>query len=51
MAPIDICELVNIYINFKFSTTVKKEDIGLYRDEGLIILRNCTKRTADIKRK
>ena len=47
----EICELVGIYISYKLSSTVKKEDMGLYRDDGLIVLRNCTKRTADIKRK
>ena len=47
----EICELVGIYIINKLSSTVKKEEMGLYRDDGLIILRNYTKRTADIKRK
>ena len=30
---------------------VTKEDIGLYRDDGLMVLRNSTKRRADILRK
>jgi hypothetical protein len=47
----EICELVGIYIINKLSLTIKKEDMGLYRDDGLIALRNSTKRTADIKRK
>ena len=47
----EICELVGIYILHNLSEIVPKENIGLYRDDGLMILRNVTKRQADINRK
>ena len=47
----EICELVGIFIIHKLSSIINKNNMGLYRDDGLMILRNMTKRTADIKRK
>ena len=36
----EICELVGIYIFTRLVTIIKKSDCGLYRDDGLVILRN-----------
>jgi hypothetical protein len=47
----EICELVGIFILYNLSQIANKCDIGLYRDDGLMLLRNSTKRTADIARK
>lgn len=47
----EICELVGIFILNRLSSVVNKANVGLYRDDGLMILQNCTKRIADIKRK
>ena len=35
----EICELVDIYILSHLTTFIGKNDVGLYRDDGLIILR------------
>ena len=37
----ETCELVGIYILSILAETINKKDTGLYRDDGLIILRNC----------
>ena len=47
----EICELVGIFILYRLSLVVSKDNVGLYLDDGLMVLRNCTKRMADIKRK
>ena len=36
----EICELVEIYILSRLSTIIDKNDCGLYRDDGLLVLRN-----------
>ena len=36
----EICELVGIYILTRLATVIKKIDCGLYRDDGLLILRS-----------
>ena len=36
----EICELVGLYILETLSKKLNKNDIGLYRDDGLIVLRN-----------
>ena len=36
----EICELVGILILKSLEDKIEKQDIGLYRDDGLIILRN-----------
>ena len=46
----EICELVGIYILTHLSKIVPKKNVGLYRDDGLLILRNFTKRQAEINR-
>ena len=47
----EICELVGIYIQNKFSKLISKKDFGLYRDYGLGILRDTSGPKADRKRK
>jgi hypothetical protein len=47
----EICELIGIFILHNLSQVVTKEDIGLYRNDRLMVLRNSTKRRADILRK
>ena len=47
---VDICELLGIYIQSKLCKLMKKKDFGLYRDDGLGILRNSGPE-ADRKRK
>ena len=36
----EICELVRIYILSRLSTTIDKNNCGLYRDDGLLVLCN-----------
>ena len=36
----EICELVGVYILTCLATTIKKSNCGLYRKNGLVILRN-----------
>ena len=38
----EICELVGIYIQNKLCKLMNKKDFGLYRDDGLRILRNTS---------
>ena len=47
----EICKLVGIYIQNKLYKLMNKKDFGLYRDEGLGILRNNPGPEADRKRK
>ena len=47
----EICELVGIYIQNKLCKLMNKKDFGLYRDDGLGILRNTSGPEADWKRK
>ena len=47
----EICELVGIYIQNKLCKLMNKKDFGLYRDDGLRILRNTSGPEADRKRK
>ena len=47
----EVCELVGLHILHTISTKIDKNDTGLYRDDGLIILRNSNGRTTDQKRK
>ena len=46
-----ICELVGIYIQDKLCKLMNQKDFGLYRDDGLGILRNTSGPEADQKRK
>ena len=36
----EICKLVGIYILSCLATIVKENNCGVYRDDGLVILRN-----------
>ena len=47
----EICELVGIFIQSKLCKLMNKKDFGLYRDDGLGILRNTPGVEADRKRK
>ena len=47
----EVCELVGIYILSALGQRIDKKDTGLYRDDGLIILRNCDGPTTDRIRK
>ena len=38
----EVCELIGIFMLHKLSTQYKKGDIGLYRDDGLAILKNIS---------
>ena len=47
----EVCELVGLYLLSNLSEIVSKEDAGLYRDDGLLLLRNVNSRETDIIRK
>ena len=47
----EICGLVGLLILRKLSSLVKKTDVGLYRDDGLIVARNMRGRSTDKLRK
>ena len=47
----EVCELVGVYILSLLANRVDKEDTGLYRDDGLIIVRNLTGPQTDKTRK
>ena len=38
----EVCELVGVYILHLLKTVMRKENVGLYRDDGLGILRNSS---------
>ena len=38
----EVCELVGIFILYKLSTKYKKNNIGLYRDDGLAFFKNIS---------
>ena len=47
----EICQLVGIYIQFKLAKLIDKKSLGLYRDDGLILLKNTKGREVDQIRK
>ena len=47
----EICELTGIYILSQLSNLLPQEDIGLYRDDGQILLRNTNGQLMDRIRK
>ena len=47
----EICELVGVYALTKLANEVEKQDVGLYRDDRLAVLRNTNGREADRMRK
>ena len=47
----EICELVGIYILSRLATIIDKKDCGIYRDDGLLVLRNVSGQHIDRVRK
>ena len=47
----EVCELVGIYVLSLLAKYIDKNDSGLYRDDGLILLRNVNKQKMDRMRK
>ena len=47
----EICELVGIYILLCLSNIIDKNDCGLYRNDGLLVLRNVNGQKTDCVRK
>ena len=47
----EICELVGLFILNHLGKSFAKENIGLYRDDGLAIIKNKSARLADKTRK
>ena len=44
----EVCEIVGLYLLHLIDNVFKDDDIGLYRDDGLALLRNETACQADI---
>ena len=47
----EVCELVGLFLLSKLSIRFGKDNVGLYRDDGLIILKDTGGRQADQARK
>jgi hypothetical protein len=47
----EICELVGLFILKEISDKFGKENVGLYRDDGLMLLQGKSGRLADKARK
>ena len=47
----EVCEIVGIFILCSLAKLINKEDCGLYRDDGLLILRNVNGQQIDRMRK
>ena len=47
----EICEIVGFYIQSNLENILPKTNFGLYRDNGLILLRNLNGQQMDKKRK
>ena len=47
----EVCELVGTFILSKLENIIGKKNIGLYRDDGLVVLRNMNARGIDKTRK
>ena len=47
----EICELVGLYLLHRLAKIFEKEAVGLYRDDGLAILRNASGSDAEKVRK
>ena len=47
----EICELIGILILHNLPSIIAKQDVGLYRDDRLLVLKNSNTRFADTKRK
>ena len=47
----EICELVGTYIQSNLTNIMNKEDVGLYRDDGLGIFKNISRPEIERKKK
>ena len=47
----EICKLAGLYIQSNLENILPKTNFGLYRDDGLILLRNLNGQQMDKKRK
>ena len=47
----EICELVGLYLLDKLSAIIKKDSVGLYRDDGLAVIENANGPLLDRLRK
>ena len=47
----EICELVGLFLLSLIAEKYRKEDTGLYRDDGLAVIRSRNGRQADVYRK
>ena len=47
----DVCELVGLFILNSLSKKFRSDNVGLYRDDGLVLLKVSSKRLADKARK
>ena len=43
----EVCELIGIYIQSLLTNILSKDNMGLYRDDGLFILRKINKQQTD----
>ena len=43
----ELCELVGIYLLFLLANIIDKNNSGVYRDDGLILLRNVNRQNID----
>ena len=48
---VEYCELVGTYILSRLATIIKKSDCRLYRDDGIVIMRNVNGQLIDRTRK
>ena len=48
---VEVCELIGIYIQSLLTNILPKDNMGLYRDDGLFILRKINKQQTDKIRK
>ena len=39
---VEVCKLLGTYLLYKLSLKYNKNDIGLYRDDGLVIFKNIS---------
>ena len=47
----EICELIGTYLLYQINNIISKENIGLYRDDGLGIFRNMSGPEVERKKK
>ena len=47
----EICEILGLYLLSKLAVLLGKENVGLYRDDGLAVINSCNGPVLDRKRK